>query len=1277
MKQTTPKRGLDTYDRQRRRFDHHLHDPKDPASLSHNEVFSIMEDAQGLVWIGTRIGLNRYDPSTRAFGHLKKSTDSTRDLSGSVITAVFRDSRETLWVGTYGNGLNRQVNEDPLEFVHIGHDAQDPYSLADVRHLPDDDRMHTLAENAIHAIFEDSEGTLWLGTGAGLQKRVPGDTGGEPAQFLRYQHKRNEPKSLSHNEVMAIAEDDRGHLWVGTWGGGLDQLVEGERITFIHHRHEEDDPNSLSSDVVRALYEDSRGNLWIGTASGLNRLIPRERTAFVRYQPDPEDPHSLSHPYVSTITEDSLRNLWIGTAGGGLDKLDPNTQQFTNYSEKDGLSSNVINGALVDGKDCLWLSTGKGINKFDPKTVTFTQYGLEDGVQAHDFTIGVAYKDRMETMYFGGPNGLNVFHPDDITDNPYVPPVVLTDFLISNEPVPIDDEGILSRDIQATERIELAFTDSPFTLEFSALNYRQSHKNRFAYRLEGYDENWLYTDATNRRATYTRVEPGSYTFRVKAANDDGVWNETGHVLEITIVPPWWQTLWFRGGLLLVVLSLAYGGYRFQVDAIRRRNLQLEAKVAERTQSLEESEDRFRALSESTFEGIVIHREGTIVEVNPVAARMFGYEPPELHGKSILDLVAPESRDEVLERIDTSFEGAYEFVGSRKNGSRFYAEVRGKNLRYRGRSLRVSAIRDITQRMQREEELREAKEAAEGANRAKGVLLSNMSHELRTPLTAILGFAELMSRDPSLSGNQRENASIIGRSGEHLLGLINDVLEMSKIEAGRTSMDIKDADLWDTLRSVEQMMQARAERAGLDLHVEHPPDAYRYGKYDESKLRQVLINLIGNAIKYTPKGGVNLRVSPSTTGGRPGMHFDVEDTGVGIDADRVSEIFEPFVRHEDQTAPTEGTGLGLPISREYVRLMGGDDIHVASRPGKGSTFSFTLPWSLSDRADVEKPRPVRRVVGLDPDQPEVRILIVDDDASVRKLLRRILESVGFAVQEAANGRDAVERAETWRPQTVLMDMRLPDMDGIETMRSIRERAEHTPGSRTPVVVAITASALEEDRRRFLSAGGNGFLAKPFRESEIYELIRKHLGVRYLYENVDERPRTEGGQSLRDLASLMRRLPATLLADLERAAAGLDPQALARLIESVRLHDARAAETLIALAGDFAYKEILMLVRDAKDNRDEQSATGAHRRQRSRRGRSSRKPAGAHRYSLRPRIQRPARHRRRAGTRVCPGQPAGFDPSRYTDERTGRVRRLRAAQSRRSNEGYSGAFRQRTW
>jgi len=414
----------------------------------------------------------------------------------------------------------------------------------------------------------------------------------------------------------------------------------------------------------------------------------------------------------------------------------------------------------------------------------------------------------------------------------------------------------------------------------------------------------------------------------------------------------------------------------------------------------------------------------------------------------------------------------------------------------------------------------AKEKAEVANFAKSTFIANMSHELRSPLNAILGFSQVMTRSQTLPPEHQDNVSIITRSGEHLLTLINQVLDLSKIEAGRTILIEKNFDLYRLLDDLEDIFHLKAEDKRLQLLFERTPDLPRYICTDEVKLRQVLINLLNNAIKFTQEGGVSVRVRSVMGNGslviengeensHYQLHFEVEDTGLGIALEELDSLFEAFVQTQTGKDAQEGTGLGLPISRKFVQLMGGE-MSVSSEVGRGTLIKFAIQVSVVDAADIETKQPTRRVIALEPNQPRYRILIVDDKPINRQLLIKLLNPLGFELREASNGKETIEVWNSWEPHLIWMDMRMPVMDGYEATKQIKAT---TKGQAT-AIIALTASALEEERAVVLSAGCDDFLRKPFREADIFAIMNKHIGVRYIYE--DQTP-AKAEQS--DLSSIL--------------------------------------------------------------------------------------------------------------------------------------------------------------
>ena len=495
--------------------------------------------------------------------------------------------------------------------------------------------------------------------------------------------------------------------------------------------------------------------------------------------------------------------------------------------------------------------------------------------------------------------------------------------------------------------------------------------------------------------------------------------------------------------------------------------------------------------------------------------------------------------------------------------------------------------------QRTAQLYQAKEAADAANRAKSDFLANMSHELRTPLNAILGFTQILNRDSSLSGEQLEQLSIINRSGEHLLSLINDILDLSKIEAGRLSFCESDFDLYRLLDTVEEMFLLRAEAKGLQLYFKRESEVPRYVRTDEQKLLQILINLLGNAIKFTQEGTVALRVSvgadrPSTTllDRVLTLQFAVEDTGAGIASDELDHLFEPFVQTEAGRHSGQGTGLGLPISRRFVELMGGD-LSVGSIWGQGTTFQFTIPVELTAAPIVQAPTTSRRVVGLAPGQPQYRLLVADDRPENRQLLDKLLTPIGFEVREAQNGREAIALWESWLPHLIWMDMRMPVVNGYEATQQIKA---HLEGQAT-VVIALTASAFDEERAMILSAGCDDFVRKPFREEWIFEKIAQHLGVRYVYaEHPQDAQRSAGGSSgcdeqaqdvcraRLDSTSLLV-MSAEWLEQLHQAALQLEAEQVMELIAQIPAEHAPLANALTDHVNNFDFGQIMNLAQPA--------------------------------------------------------------------------------------------------
>ncbi|MDD2760483.1 MAG: ATP-binding protein [Methylomonas sp.] len=476
--------------------------------------------------------------------------------------------------------------------------------------------------------------------------------------------------------------------------------------------------------------------------------------------------------------------------------------------------------------------------------------------------------------------------------------------------------------------------------------------------------------------------------------------------------------------------------------------------------------------------------------------------------------------------------------------------------------------------ERTAELAEAKVRAEDSNRAKSSFLANMSHELRTPLNAILGFSGLMQRSPDISDSQRENLTIINRSGEHLLCLINDVLDMAKIEAGRIVLEIAAFDLGALVRDITDMMRFRAEEKGLQLLLDQSSDFPRLIRGDEGKLRQIITNLLGNAIKFTQQGGVTLRLQLKAKSEAQWLILEVEDSGIGIAPADLGRVFEAFVQ-AGKTSNHQGTGLGLAISRQFVQLMGGD-LTVHSVLGKGSIFRVEFPVEIADQIEVRALKPESgQVAGLEPGQPDYRILIVEDQLENQQLLKKLLDSVGFQVLIAENGLEAVRLFQSWLPHFIWMDRRMPVMDGVEATRRIRR----LPNGESVKIAALTASAFKEQQQEMLDAGMDDFVRKPYRFDEIYDCMAKHLGLKYRYYTGGTETKEQQITPLS--ADRLAQLPRALRREFGNALETLDSDEIMAVIQQIGQIDEALGHALARLADSYDYSTIFDALNSVPD------------------------------------------------------------------------------------------------
>lgn len=558
--------GLDRYDPQNDRFIHHQHQPTVSNSLSNNQVFTIHEDASGVLWIGTYGGgLNKYNRQQDRFAYYHKNPNNASSLSSNFIFPILADNEGYVWIGTLDGGLNRF---DPIteQFTYFEHNPNDPT---------------TISNDSVISLYSDRQGVLWIGTTRGLNRFNP-----ETNSFLSYQQVGTGDNISTRETIFAIREDTLGNLWIGT-NRGL-YLFNRDDQKFQQYEPEEGNPDFFSGYHVNAIIEDSSQNLWVGTFDdGLIR-INLETNEITQYTHNPENPSSLGSNAIMVIHEDKDGILWIGTYGGGLDRFEPGNNTFSHFTENEGLPNNIIYGILEDEMGHLWVSTNYGLSKFDPTDRTFRNFTVSDGLQSNEFNQNAFAKDQNGRMYFGGINGLILFSPEEIKDNPYAPKVSLTS--LTRDGTPHAD----TLSVEYLQNIALEWPQDSFEFEFTAFAYEQPSRNQYAYMLEGFDNDWI-NIGTQRNGRYTNLPGGNYTLRLRGSNSDGTWNEQGQAISIIVVPPFWETWWFLG-LAIVVLGVGLiGGLRWGVKNIETRNRELERLVKKRTADLEKRTGEIEAL----------------------------------------------------------------------------------------------------------------------------------------------------------------------------------------------------------------------------------------------------------------------------------------------------------------------------------------------------------------------------------------------------------------------------------------------------------------------------------------------------------------------------------------------------------------------------------------------------------------------------------------------------------------------------------------------------------
>jgi len=901
-----------------------------------------MTDRSGLIWIGTNgLGLVKVNPRSSHFRHLFPGE--------SVYSSILQDRHGQ--VLAYSNTTKALFQPAPGAAVHN-------YSHGIVPYYTNPCLLEDKAGNVWIAIQKE-DGGVWTLIKTGPQ----GNTESYPMPF-------------SIGDMIAGASDEKGGLWFGATGCLIRFDAAAERFSVFDFTKTGPAPHH-----VFALAQTADGSWWLGTRNGLIRAKPAAGGyAFEWLKSDPNNRNSLRDNSVASLLADpNDRNvLWIGTKGGGLNRLDTRQMQFTHLTTREGLPDNVIYSVLAEnnppsGETVLWMSSNRGLIRYETATGAIKNYTKEDGIQDNEFNTWAYGKGPHGELLFGGVNGMTVFDPRLLREDTFAPPVFITRLLLNGQMIAWNDStGILQQGIEYTPAINLPFSRNNLSLEFVALHYAATGKNRFRYYLKGAEKEWAHESADNT-ATYLNLAPGTYTFCILGSNSEGVWSKQPTELRIAVLPPWYRTWWAWMAYTLIFCGSVFGFYRYQL------NSKLEHAENQRLKEL----DAFK--------------------------------------------------------------------------SRFF---------------------------------------------------TNITHEFRTPLTVILGTTEQLHRDGTAPVHP---LSLIKRNGLNLLRLINEILDLAKLESNSLQMHYVQGDVLPYLRYISESLHSMANARNILLRVESR-QAGIVMDYDPERLLQIVYNLLSNAIKFTPSGGKVLLSANIETGegGQESLSLRVADTGVGIPAQDLPFLFERFYQGKNQDQATGmdvahrhpgagGTGIGLSLTRELVKAMGGQ-ISAESEPGKGSTFTVTLPISRQaptgdpqqhgERFDsVVAPAMPARQPNPSPGAEHLpRLLIIEDNPDVVEYMASCLDG-RYRLDFAYNGRAGIEKALETTPDLIISDVMMPEKDGFEVCDALKndERSSHIP------IVLLTARATVEDRIAGLRRGADAYLAKPFHTEELLAQLAR------LYEN----------------------------------------------------------------------------------------------------------------------------------------------------------------------------------
>lgn len=914
-----------------------VHRDEDEKSVGQNSINALYKDKEGIIWVGTfKKGISYYHENILRFPLYKHTVSDPTGLPYGDVNRFVEDRKGNLWIGTNGGGL---IYFDRLnnKFTQFRNDPGNPNSLS---------------SDVIVSLCLDHDEKLWIGTYYGGLNCYDGK------KFIRFNHQASDSSSLADQNVWEVFEDSRNRLWVGTLNGGLD-LFDSRTKTFTHYQT--GDPSSIRGNYVAAIAEDKEGNIWVGTTAGID-VLSRTSGRFIHYGNEQNNPKSLSNNNVLDIREDAKGRIWVGTSGG-LNLFDKKTKTFRSFTTEDGLPHNTVLTVLEDTQGDIWMSTSNGVshlilNAADESKFQVRCFGEADGLQGKLFNENAAYKTSRGELIFGGADGFNIFKPEHLGLNRNLPQVVLTDFLLLDKSIKvnesIDGNVLLPDAITETSEIVLPPDKNVFSIGFAALNFFHPENNEYKYRLEGFNTDWVTADSKSRKVTFTNLDPGDYTFHVKAANNDGFWNDKGANLKITVLPPFSKT---RTALLLYFILIVIA-------------LLITLRL------IQQREQMKFAIKHERHEAMRMH------ELDMMKIKFF----------------------------------------------------------------------------------------------------TNVSHEFRTPLTLILTPLEKMLRQ-STDKEQQNQFKLIQRNAKRLLDLVNQLLDFRKLEVQEIRFSPSEGDIIHFIKETVYSFSDLSEKKDirLDFHSSTPS---LETIFDQDKLEKILLNLLSNAFKFTSEHGtVTVAVDFYARKNEKWLSIEVKDTGIGISPDKIDRIFERFFQSElPRSMVNQGSGIGLSITKEFVKIHGGT-ITVESEPGKGSSFIVNIPVpeiigsienATSENVQLaEVHREPGEVIHAALQTKKPVLLLVEDNEDFRFYLKDNLK-LNYHIIDAGNGREGWKKALENLPDLIVSDVMMPEMNGIELCTKIKsdQRVSHIP------VILLTARASEEQKMEGFDIGADDYITKPF-------------------------------------------------------------------------------------------------------------------------------------------------------------------------------------------------------